>query len=61
MWRPNESIEDDVSSARHIDLQSKHHRSRRHAWRDGFAEQTVVKKLADIRSYRAFERPNFAA
>jgi hypothetical protein len=56
MWRPNESIEDDVSSARGLDLQSKRRRARRRAWRDGLADQTVVKNFEDVRSYRAFER-----
>ena len=37
------------------DPQSKR-RSRRHAWRDGFADQTAVRTLEDVRSYRAFER-----
>ena len=31
-------------------------RSRRKAWRDGFAAQTVIAGLEDDRSYRAFER-----
>src|SRR5262249_47160304 len=30
-------------------------RSRRCAWRDGLADQTVVRTLEDVRSYRAFE------
>src|SRR5215470_7205941 len=56
MWRPNEPVEEDVSDLPGGDLQSKRRRSRRRAWRDGLADQTVVKHLEDIRSYRAFER-----
>ena len=56
MWRPNESIGDDVSGTRGIDPRSKRCRSRRRAWRDGLADQTVVSNLEDVRSYRAFER-----
>ena len=56
IWRPNEHIEEDVSKLTGIDSQSKRRRSRRDAWRDGLADQTVVKTLEDVRSYRAFER-----
>jgi hypothetical protein len=56
MWRPNEPVEEDVSSLAGIDPHSKHRRSRRRGWRDGLADQTVVKTLEDVRSYRAFER-----
>jgi hypothetical protein len=56
MWRPNEAVEEDVSDLPGIDPQSKRRRSRRRAWRDGLADQTVVKTLEDVRSYRAFER-----
>ena len=56
MWRPNESIGDDVSGTRGIDPRSKRCRSRRRAWRDGLADQTVVTTLEHVRSYRAFER-----
>jgi len=56
MWRPTEPAEDDVSDLPPIDPQSKRRRSRRRAWRDGLADQTVVKTLEDVRSYRAFER-----
>jgi hypothetical protein len=56
MWRPNESAGEDVSKLAGIDPQSKRRRSRRRAWRDGLADQTVVKTLEDVRSYRAFER-----
>jgi hypothetical protein len=56
MWRPSEPTEKDVSDPPGIDLQSKRRRSRRLAWRDGLADQTVVKDLENVRSYRAFER-----
>ena len=56
MWGPNEAVEEDVSDLPGIDPQSKRRRSRRRAWRDGLAEQTVVRTLEDVRSYRAFER-----
>ena len=56
MWRPNEPVEDDVSNLPDIDPHGKRRRSRRRAWRDGLADQTVVKNLEHVRSYRAFER-----
>jgi hypothetical protein len=56
MWRPNEAVEEDVSNLLGIDPQSKRRRSRRRAWRDGLADQTVVNSLEDARSYRASER-----
>ena len=56
MWRPAEPAEEDVSNLPGIDPHGKRHRSRRRAWRDGLADQTVVKTLEDVRSYRAFER-----
>jgi hypothetical protein len=56
MWRPNEPVEDDVSGSLGIDPQGKRRRSRRRAWRDGLADQTVVRNVEDARSYRAFER-----
>src|SRR5262245_62426308 len=56
MWRPNEPVEEDVLDPPGIDLQNKRRRSRRRAWRDGLADQTVVRNLEDVRSYRAFER-----
>src|SRR5215471_7562198 len=55
MWRPNEPVED-VSEPPGIDLQNKRRRSRRRAWRDGLADETVVGTLEHVRSYRAFER-----
>ena len=61
MWRPNEPAEEDVSAPPPgMDLQNKRRRSRRHARRDGLADQTVVKTLEDLRSYRAFELPSSA-
>src|SRR5262249_37612770 len=56
MWRPNEPVEEDVPDLPGIDPQRKRRRSRRGAWRDGLADQTVVRTLEDVRSYRAFER-----
>jgi hypothetical protein len=56
MWRPSEPTEEAVSDPPGSNLQSKRQRSRRRAWRAGLADQTVVKDLEDIRSYRAFER-----
>src|SRR6266508_2594251 len=61
MWRPNESVEEGVSDLPGNDLQNKRHRSRRRAWRDGLADQTVVKALEHVRSYRAFERALIAS
>src|SRR6516165_5436477 len=56
MWRPNEPVEEDVSAPLGIDPQGRRRRSRRRAWRDGLADQTVVRNVEDARSYRAFER-----
>ena len=56
MWRPSEPAEEDVSDLPGIDPYSKRRRSRRRAWRDGLADQTVVRNVEDIRDYRAFER-----
>ena len=56
MWRPNDPIVEDASAPLGIDPQGKRRRSRRRAWRDGLADQTVVQGLEDVRSYRAFER-----
>jgi hypothetical protein len=56
MWRPNGPVEEDVWHHAGIDLQNKRRRSRRRAWRDGLANETVVTNLEDVRSYRAFER-----
>ena len=56
MWRSNEAVEEDVSNLSSIDPQSERRRSRRRAWRDGLADQTVVRILEDVRSYRTFER-----
>jgi hypothetical protein len=56
MWRFNEPVEEGVSNLAGIDRQSQRRRSCRRAWRDGLANQTVVRDLENIRSYRAFER-----
>jgi hypothetical protein len=56
MWRHIEAAEEDVPNVPGIDLQRKCRRSRRHPWRDGAAEQTVVVNIEDARSYRAFAR-----
>jgi len=56
MWRPNERVEEDASDPPGIDPHSKRRRSRRRAWRDGLADQTVVRNLEHVRAYRAFER-----
>jgi hypothetical protein len=56
MWRPNEPVEEDVSDLPGIDPHGKRPRSRRRAWRDGLADQTVVRNVEGVRSYRAFER-----
>jgi len=55
MW-PNEPVEEDISDVPDISPQSKRRRSRRRAWRDGLADQTVVRNVEDFRAYRAFER-----
>jgi hypothetical protein len=57
MWSSNEPVEDDISDLPGIDFQNKCRRARRRAWRDGLSDQTVVKTLENVRSYRAFERP----
>jgi hypothetical protein len=56
MWRPNEPTDEDVSDPGSIDPGSKRRQSRRQASRDGLADQTVIKALENVRSYRAFER-----
>jgi hypothetical protein len=56
MRRPIGPVEEDVSDLPGIDPLSKRCRLRRRGWRDGLADQTVVKTLEDVRSYRAFER-----
>src|SRR5262249_31361178 len=58
---PNEPVEEGVSDLPSIDPHSKRRRSRRRAWRDGLADQTVVRDLEDARSYRAFERALIAS
>jgi hypothetical protein len=54
MWRPNEPAEADVSDLPGIP-HSKRRRARRR-WREGLADQTVVRHLENVRSYRGFER-----
>jgi hypothetical protein len=56
MWRPNEPVEEEVSDLPGIDRHGKRPRSRRRAWRDGLADQTVVRNVEGVQSYRAFER-----
>lgn len=56
MWTPYGDVDPDVSDLPGIDLPHKRRRSRRRAWRDGLADQTVVRELEDIRAYRALER-----
>jgi hypothetical protein len=56
MWRPHETSEEDVSNLAGNDPERKRRRSRRRAWRDGLADQTVVRNVEDVRAYRAFER-----
>ena len=55
LW-PIESTDADPGDQPNGDRQSSSRRSRRKAWRDGFAAQTVIGGLEDDRSYRAFER-----
>jgi hypothetical protein len=55
-WRSNEPVEDDISDVPGIDFQNKRRRARRRAFRHGLGDQTVVKALEDVPSYRAFER-----
>jgi hypothetical protein len=56
MWRPHETSGEDASNLAGNELQRKRRRSRRRAWRDGLADQTVVTNLEDVLAYRAFER-----
>jgi hypothetical protein len=55
MWRHSEPVEENVPELPGMDLQNKRRRSRR-AWRDGLADQTVIRHVENVRSYRAFER-----
>ena len=55
LW-PVESTDADPADRPNGDRQRSSRRSRRKAWRDGFAAQTVIGGLEDERSYRAFER-----
>src|SRR5262245_5433477 len=61
MFRPDEPVEEAVSAPIGIDPPGKRRRSRRRAWRDGLADQTVLQPLEDVRSYRAFERALIAS
>jgi hypothetical protein len=55
--RPIESTDAEPADLPNGDRQGTgSRRSRRKAWRDGFAAQTVIAGLEDDRSYRAFER-----
>jgi hypothetical protein len=56
MWTPNGGVEEEASNFAGVDPRSKRRRSRRRAWRDGLADQTVVRSFEDIGAYRAFER-----
>src|SRR5262244_1852125 len=56
MWRPKELDEEDVSKSSGIDPGSKRRRLRRQVSRDGLADQTAIKSLENVRTYRAFER-----
>ena len=54
MWRPHETSEEDVLAGN--DPERKRRRSRRRAWRDGLAVQTIIENLEDGKPYRSFER-----
>ena len=56
MWLPHEICEEDVSNLVGNDPEGKRRGSRRRAWRDGLADQIVIRTLEDVRAYRAFER-----
>jgi hypothetical protein len=56
MGRRPEFVDDNISAALGGDLQNRHRRSRRRAWRHGLAAQTVLESVEDVRSYRTFER-----
>src|SRR5262249_20231076 len=60
MWRHSERAEEDVPDVPGIDLRNKRRRSRR-AWRDGLADQTVIRQFGHLRSYRASERARIAS
>jgi hypothetical protein len=55
MWLPHGSSEEDVSNLAGNDPERKRRRSRRRSWRDGLADQTVIRNLEDVRADRAFE------
>jgi hypothetical protein len=54
--RPIETIAEGASDELRADRPTKRGGSRRSDWRDGLAAQTVIEKLENFRSYRAFER-----
>jgi hypothetical protein len=56
MWRRFESVATDISGPPSAEPQVRARRSRRRAWRDGLAAQTVIENNEDTRSYRSFER-----
>jgi hypothetical protein len=56
IWRLTEPIDDDISDAAGTDPQNRRLRSRRRAWRNGLAAQTIIENIEDNRSYRSFER-----
>jgi hypothetical protein len=61
IWRPIERAEDEVSDVPDADTLGRRRRSRRSAWRDGLAPQTVIETLEDVKSYRSFERTIIAS
>jgi hypothetical protein len=54
--RPIEATADRASDEPRTDRPTTRGGSRRSDWRDGLAAQTVIEKLENFRSYRAFER-----
>jgi len=55
MWRRFHSLESDISELPDAEPKVRAGRSRRRAWRDGLAVQTVIETIEDSRSYRSFE------
>jgi hypothetical protein len=51
MWSPNEAVEDDVSDLPGIDPQSERRRSHRRSWRDGLADQSIVRNIEQVGAY----------
>ena len=56
VWPIESTDADPAADPLNGDRQSSSRRSRRKAWRDGFAAQTVIAGLEDDRSYQALER-----